>query len=203
MENTLIYVDSKLSISIAANLVGVLSSSEQTQSNKIGVNWLLTSSIGVEESSTTQKDIRELLPEDLVYLFYPHIVQKFDNLENALPLLNTTSPDSLKPGNVVSLKGKLVFNELGENPPSFSPFTPQDVNLKSFFFHGEECIVGELHNSNYKIPVYLPSLSKYQVVFCHNQPVEITGIVRWSPPYSPGGASSLNLTIRCAAVWLR
>lgn len=202
MENTLIYVDSKLSIAIAAKLVGVLSSSGKSQSNKIGINWLITSSIDEEHSSTTQVDIRELLPEDLVYLYYPHIDQKFEDLEKAIPLLNTTSSGSLKPGNVISIKGKLIFHEFDSILPEFLPFSPEDIELKSYFFHGEECIIGELCGTNHKIPIYFPAISKYQIAFCHNQPVEITGIVRWSPPYSPGGASSLNLVVRCAAVWL-
>lgn len=200
--SVLIYVDRAFSISIAANLVGITKTISKSATTRIAVNWLI--SAGADDGSITadQIDIREMLPEDLVYYFQDKIKNRFESLKDLIPQLSTGVSSSLIPGNVVSVCGKLFFKDLAM-ASNFSPFEPFDVDLKSSIFHGEECIVAELKTEDYRIPIYLPVSSKYQVAFCHNQPVEIMGIVRWTPPYSPGGSSSINLAIRCAVIWLK
>lgn len=203
-KNTLIFVDRQLSISIAANLVGVLQTNTVTDSTNASVSWLVRVGFDQGEATTNQLDAREMLPEDLIYYFHDYIENRFTNLEEALPKLSTGASASFIPGNVISINGVLRFNDL-EIPENYSPFSPVEIPINKVMFHGEECIVAELRgdNGSYRIPVFLPVSSSFQVLFCQNQPVEITGVLRWIPPYSPGGASSLNLAIRAAAVWLR
>lgn len=201
-KNTLIYVDRNLSIATAANLVGVMTSKSDSESSKVGLNWLISASVDESSSTAKQYDIREMLPEDLAYYYHERIENRFENLTELIPLLTTGIKDSLIPGNVISVYGKLTFPNF-QLPTNYSPFEPVEIDIKSYLFHGEDCMIAELKNEDYRIPVYLPTSSKYQVAFCHNQPVEITGIVRWTPPYSPGGRNSSNLAIRGALVWLR
>ncbi|MFW2475332.1 MAG: hypothetical protein ACN4EP_00355 [Sediminibacterium sp.] len=202
IKNILLYVDKELSIAIAANMVGVLKTVSQNQSTKIGANWLINIGHDEGDSTANQFDIRELLPEDLVYHFHEKISNKFEKLSDLIPNMTAGSDKSFIPGSVVSVYGKLLFPNF-KLPADQSPFEQFDPNLKSIIFHGEECIVGEIKNEDYGIPVYFPVSSKYQIAFSHNQPVEITGVLRWTPPYSPGGGRSLNLALRCAILWLR
>lgn len=201
-KNTLIYVDKNLSIAMAANIVGVMKTTSQSENAKIGLNWLISAGYDEGTATSNQSDIREMLPEDLVYYFHEKIGNQFKNLGELIPKLSTGTEGSLIPGNIVSVYGKLSFPNFNF-PSNYSPFEPVEIEMKSYLFHGEECVIGELKNEDYRIPVYLPLSAKYQVAFCHNQPVELTGIVRWTPPYSPGGRGSSNLALRCAMVWLR
>lgn len=201
--NTLVYVDHNLIVAVAAKLIGVLKTQGQGHKSSAKLNWFVQ--VGHESSVTTTEevDIRQMLPEDIVYLLYPHIQEKHANVEPVLSRFTTGTRDSLIPGNVVSIKGKLIFKDLGTQTETHEPFSNVDINLPSHSYHGEKCIVAELHDGGYRLPVYIPEVAKYQTCFCHNDPVEVTGIVRWHPAYSPGGAGSLNLAIRCAALWLR
>jgi hypothetical protein len=200
--HTLIFVDRALATAIAAKVVGVLKSHSEGRNKKVGANWLISAGLEATETTSEQYDLREMLPEDLMYYIYPTIPEKHDKISSLLPKMTTGTNNSLAPGDVVSVNGRLLFR--GFSPvEGHSPFQDTDVDLPLISFHGEKCIVAELFDDSYKIPVYLPDSAKYQVVYCNNQPVEITGITRWVPPYSPGGAGSLNLAIRAAAVWLR
>lgn len=202
MKGIILYVDRSLAIAIAANLVGVLNTKGQSRTEKVGFNWLVSAGQDDAWANTSQLDIREMLPEDLVYYFYNKIPYRYENLESLLPKLTVGTSDSLLPGNVVSVKGSLFFPNLTLNANN-SPFEEVELDVKKHIFHGEECIVAELKNGDYKIPVYLPYSSRFQVLFCQNQPVELTGVVRWIPSYNPNGSRSINLALRCAVVWLK
>lgn len=202
VKHTLIYVDRALAIAIAAKLVGVLRTRSAGSKTTAGVNWLVSAQVEDSAGTSEQADIREMLPEDLMHYIYPQIGERYDKLDSVLTKLATGTKDSLIPGDVVSISGKLHFPQLA-SIGSYSPFQDIDVDLPSVQFHGEACLVAELKDESYILPVFLSEVAKYQVSFCHDQPVEITGIVRWTPPYSPGGAHALNLALRGAAVWLR
>lgn len=200
--HTLIFVDKPLVVAIAAKVVGVLTSHAKGRHARAGANWLISAGVEATETTSEQYDIREMLPEDLIYYIYPDILEKHDKISTILPKMSTGVKDSLVPGDVISISGQLNFSQIPELE-NHSPFQSTEINLPIISFHGENCIVAELKDDGYNLPIYLPELAKYQVVYCHDQPVEITGIVKWVPPYSPGGAGSLNLAIRSAAVWLR
>lgn len=201
--NTLVYVEKELAVAIAAKIVGILKSNTTEHHIKGGANWLVTASLEKTKGVETQTDIRELLSEDIIYYIAPKIENRFGNISEVLPKFNTTSANSFIPGNVVSICGKLSF----PNMPEFKDYSPfyenSEIEMPVCHFHGEKCLIATLSDGNYQIPVYFSDVSKYQLIFCNNQPVEITGIVRWVPPYTPGGAHSLNLAVRGAALWLR
>lgn len=200
--HTLVYVDRELAVAIATKLVGLLLGKEAREGRGISLNWLIQSSISVDETEIITRDLREMLPEDVIYLVYDRITNKFENVPEAIKAFARSGDQRLLPGEVVSVTGQLMFSGL-VLPDAFDPFSPPDIQVKTFNFHGEQCFVGRLSQEAFNLPVYFPETAKQQVMFAHSQPVEVTGIVRWSPPYSPGGASSLNLVMRAAALWLR
>lgn len=200
--NILVYVDQPLAVALAAKLVGILTTHTDGQHSRAGINWLISAGVETTQTGSYQNDVREMLPEDLIYYLFPKISERYESVSTSLDKLATTSSESLVPGDVISICGSLNFPHMNEDI-NFSPLENIELDLPSVSFHGERCIVAQLSDSQYKIPVYFPDISKYQVIFCQNQPVEVTGIVRWVPPYSPSGARALNIAIRVAALWLR
>jgi hypothetical protein len=204
MDNIIVFVDRQLAIAIAAKLVGVVRTQSDTNGIDSGINWLISATYKSEGTVAHESDIRELLPEDLIYLFYPRIQERYDSLEEIIGRLSTGADNSYLPGMVVSIKGRLKFPGIdGATIKASSPFSDVEINLPVKTFHGERCVVAKFVSGDYVIPVYFSETSKDQVVFCNNHPVEVTGILRWVPPYSPGGGRSLNLALRCVVLWLR
>ena len=201
--NTLVYVDRPLANAIAAKLIGVLHSNSVGGKRSVSVNWLVGGEVGAESSQGTSFDIRELLPEDLVYQFFPLVKERHTTLESALPKLTAGTGSGLLPGSPISIQGKLRVPEFTDELLALSSTPPGEIGLPSRPFHGEPCVGAFLVSSDYSIPIYFAESAKYQIPYCHDQPVEVTGVLRWVPPYSPGGAKSLNLAVRCAALWLR
>jgi hypothetical protein len=200
----LVYVDKPMAVAIAAKLIGVLRTATHNTKNAVSLNWLVGASTEAGDSNSDQTDLREMLPEVLMYMLYQKIPSRGLSLEETVSKFVLGATGSLIPGDVVSTKGKMEFPGL-EKVPEFSPEMDSRVELplKARFFHGEACVLAFLTDGAYRLPVYVPETSKYQLAFCHEQPVEVTGVVRWVPPYSPGGARALGLALRCAAVWLR
>jgi hypothetical protein len=188
---------------MAVKLVGLELHRNRTNTTGGGFSWLVQAYVSRDESVGSTTDIREILPEEIMYEVYRAIGDEFKckTLAPCIEKMAATGPDRLLPGHPISVIGVLTFAELGTL--KYDPFAPPDINMKTFQFHGEECFVGELQGDGYRIPVYFPKESMAQVAFSSGEPVEITGIVRWSPPYSPKGARSLSLAIRVAALWLR
>lgn len=202
--HTLVYVDKELATAMAVKLVGL--QSEETRTRGVGgsFNWIIQANVADESSSSISVDIRELLPEDVMYRVYDALEPsyKFDNLSNAITRLSQTGDHALLPGQPISVTGTLSFPSITRTGP-YDPFNPPDLTVPTFLVHGERCFAGTLTGDGFHLPVYFPEPAKVQVAFCHEEPVEVTGIVRWSPPYSPKGGRALSLIIRAAAVWLR
>lgn len=200
--NTLVYVDKQLAVAIAVKLIGLLLGQSERERKGITLNWLIGGSISVDEAKSAVQDLREMLPEDIIYSIYEKIPHKFNNVEDTVRALAMSDENRILPGEVLTLPGQMTFPRV-ELPSSFDPFEPQDIDVDVFNFHGEKCFASKLVQGGFSLPTYFLESAKQEVVFSNEQPVEVTGIVRWSPPYSPGGAASLNLVIRVVALWLR
>lgn len=203
IERVLVWVDRPLAIAAAAKMAGVLRTKGSAAGGKAGLNWLVSTEVSTLESDAITSDIRELLPEELMYHFYSLISMRPNSVDAALPYLTANSKNGALPGAVVSVPGRLSFPGLPEKLPEYSPYSHVDVAIPTAVFHGETTIVAKLSTAEYSVPVFLGESARHHVLFCNNQPVEVTGILRWVPPYSPGGARSCNLAIRCFALWLR
>lgn len=199
--HTPVYVDKQLITSIGVQLVGLRIDQSRTKGGGASLNWLIQSNISVSETDGIARDITELLPERVLYMIYPEIKHKFLDVEKAVNTLALTGDNKMLPGEPVSIKGSLSFPDIGESV--FDPFSPPELLVKTFQVHGESCFVGKLEGNGFTLPLYFLEEAKQQVGFCNKMAVEAVGIVRWSPAYSTGGAKSLNLIVRVAALLLR
>lgn len=197
---TLVYADRELAIAIAARLVG-LQLQEKTVSGAF--NWLLQAKITHEQGWSVVRDIRELLPEDIIYEIDEYLSPevKFESVEECVRQLES-GHELLMPGRPLSIRGFLSFPDLAPLERA-DPANPPDIEMKIRRFHAEECFIGELGQGGYRMPVYFSKDSQAEVCFCHRWEVEITGIVRWAPAFQTGRANALNRAIRAAALWLQ
>jgi hypothetical protein len=201
--NTVVYVDRTLAVAIAAKLVGVLQTQTEGANRSASFNWLVSAAVGSQNTSARASDVRELLPEDLIYFLYPHIKERHASVEPVIGRLSSGAGDAFTPGTPISICGELSFPSLENLPTAYKPYEGVEIDLPQVTFHGEKCVVAQLKSGAFVVPVFFEEAAKYQVAFCHEQPVEVTGILRWTPPYSPRGGRALNMAIRSAALWLR
>lgn len=194
---TLVYVDTDLVHAIGALLIG--STETSNISGGAGFNYLLSSHI--DSSVGSSRDLKDLLPEQIFYKLYDKIPHKFENTKDATLALVNHEQNKIMPGSPISVCGILSFPELlaiGD----YDPFRPPSIDVETFEIHGDKCFVGSLEKDGYKLPLYFPDAAKSQVCFLQKEPVEVVGIVKWSPGYKAGGGKSLNMLIRVAALLL-
>jgi len=199
---TLVYVDRQLAIAMAVKLIGLQISEERSTGGGGSFNWLIQAYVSHDASTGITTDIRELLPEEVMYELYDAISDeyKFEKVSDCVTAMAESGDKRLLPGRPISVQGKLMLPDMKLS--RYDPFNPPDIEVKTFNFHGEKCFTGKLHGDDFILPIYFDEGAEAQVAFCHQQPVEVTGIVRWSPSYSPQGSRALNLVIRTAALWL-
>ncbi|MEO9875145.1 MAG: hypothetical protein ABJM26_20600 [Anderseniella sp.] len=200
----LVFVDRPLSISMAVSLVGLEIENTRTSGLQGGLSWLIQTNYSEDQSSSVMRDIREMLPETLAHDIDPKIpdAHRFGSVKDCVESLANTGDGRILPGMPVKLAGVLTFpgfEEIGD----YDPLSPPDIELPKFSFHGENCVLGQLEGDGFALPLYFLNDYVEQVAFCHNCPVEVTGIVRWSPGYRTRGARTLNLAIRVASLSLQ
>ena len=188
--NTVIYVDQDLMTAIAAKRVGLLREDAKGTTGGMSLNWLIQSSVSTDTRQSISRDVRELLPEDVVYMVYDHIEHRFESVRDCINGLADTGPDQLLPGSVISVQGVLSFPDTAI--PAYDPFSPPTIDVRTFSVHGQRCFVGRLSSDGFSLPLYFIESAKDQICFCNNEPVEVIGVARWSPPYRPGGSKSLT-----------
>jgi hypothetical protein len=203
MTTTLVYADRDLLVAMAVPLIGVQTEREVETRGRGGFNWLVQADLARAVSKSVLEDIRELLPEDLAYSVRDAIPDGRRSLEvkQAIDLLRESGESRVIPGTPASLTGSLSMPAL-LGLEDFDPFKPKPIEIDRFEFHGDSCFVGELQGDGFRLPVYFIDSSLSHVAYCNDNPVELTGVFRWCPPYSPRGATSLSLALRVAAVWL-
>src|SRR5689334_10677719 len=135
MRNIPIYIDRELLVAVAAKLVGVLSEDSRGRSGGAGLNWLIQGTVSAETGHTVARDIRELLPEDVLYSIYDKVTNRF-NVADCIEAFARTGEQQLLPGSVVSAQGILSFPDL--NVPQYDPFNPPTISVKTFSVHGEK-----------------------------------------------------------------
>jgi hypothetical protein len=199
--NTPVYIDKNLITAVGAQLVGLRIDQSSSISKGLSLNWLIQSNLAVDETTGVGRDIREFLPEHILYMIYPELKCKFESVEGCIEALSKTGEDRILPGEPLAVKGILHFPDL--KIETFDPFNPPDIEVPTFLVHGEECFVGRLEGNGFRIPLYFLKEARQQVLFCNSMPVEVVGIIRWSPAYSTGGAKSLNSIVRIASLLLR
>src|SRR5450759_1978707 len=122
--NTPVYVDKNLVTAIAAQLVGLRLDKSSTTSKGFSLNWLIQSNMAIDETTGVGRDIREYLPEHVLYMIYPELQFKFENVESCIEVLSKGGEDRLLPGMSLAVKGILQFPDVKIS--NFDPFSPPD-----------------------------------------------------------------------------
>ncbi|WP_424970630.1 hypothetical protein [Dinoroseobacter sp. S76] len=200
----LVYVDGETIRSIAVKYVGM--EIGRTSGREISGSWnfLIQGEVSGAETNSVMRDIRAMLPEDIVLAVVPNLPSEvvFSSVGEAVEAFAQSGENRLVSGAAVRLRGRIVVPNHDETL-EFDPFAPPKLELPVVTFHDEQCFVVRVEGDDYRLPVYVPEAAKSQLVFCHDNPVDLLGIVKWSPGYSPRGGRSLNLAVRAVALWLR
>jgi hypothetical protein len=188
MAKVLVYVDPLLTRQVASGVIGSEVSLTQKDSRTAGINFkvLLSRSSGEERSTTTK--VSELLPEVVAEAVYEAVDSRIDSLENARERLIAGSANAFKPGSPV-IVGNASLSAEG--------------HLASSQLSGEACALYRLKIGEFFVHCYFPVDAKATCDSLVTQPIEILGLLRYTPSYSVPGAMSLNLGLRVCAVWLR
>lgn len=188
MTKVLVYVDSLLARQVASGVIGSEVSLTEKDSRTAGINFkvLLSRSSGEERSTTTK--VSELLPEVVAEAIHEAVNSRIDSLDNARERLIAGSMNAFRPGNPV-----IVGNA----------FLSMEGHIANAQLSGESCSLYRLKIGDFFIQSYFPIEAISVCASLMSQPVEILGLLRYTPSYSVPGAMSLNLGLRVCAVWLR
>ena len=196
--NSLIYVEKRLIVPIGVKLVGSSLSTHDKTAGKTGFNWFVQASLEQSTEQSREMKIAELFPEDIFNSLYEKIASKEISVQQLCQKINS---GNLKSADVVSIVGTLNISDI--TIPQYNPFKPPKIEIsETYKVYGEECFSAELENSGYKFPVYFLLDSKEIVCYAKDKPVEIVGVLKWSPSYEVGGFA-INQTLLAAALLLR
>ena len=187
MAQVLVYVDHDLTCQVATGLIGSEVALRRQGSSRVGVNFkvLLEREVGEERATTTR--IERLLPEVLVKAVHDALPAKARVLDDVRDRLVAGASDGFRPGT------PLLVEQATLEFPS---------NGQSAVLAGEVCGKGRLLSGRYAMDVYLRDGHVAAVTDLQNQPVQVMGVLRWTPPYAIPGSTNINLALRLAAVWL-
>lgn len=196
--NTLVYVDKKLIVPIGVKLVGSSVSSNETSSAKSGFNWVVEASLRFSSETGVETRVCELFPEDIFHAVYDKIEHKRLSIPS---LCQAIQGEKLRSADVVSVLGTLRIPGVDLKP--YNPFDPPPIVIeKSYTVYGEQCFIGQIEADGFVHPVFFLIDSKEIVCYCNHKPVEVVGVLKWSPTFEVAGFAT-NQTMLCAALLLR
>lgn len=196
--NTLIYVERDLILPIAARLVGTSVSTGMTEDVRAGLNWIVAASAGYGEETAAEVKMSELFPEDIFNYCYPHIQNRRLQVRS---FCDKVSKRSMMPPDVATVTG--VLRIPGMQQVQYNPFDPPDIELpKVYRVYGYRTFLARLDGGDgFSIPVYIFADSAPQAYYAIDKPIELVGVVKWSPGYEVGGYN-VNCILLCAAILL-
>jgi len=188
MSLVLVYTDEPLVRQIATGLIGSEVQIGEGQSSQSGINFkvLLTRTKSAHHNTTTK--IADLLPEMISEAIHNAISEKIIDLNDARIKLVAGGPAAFAPGTPVLITNCQLSGE--------SIVT--DAVLGT-----EECASYCLRINEFYLRAYIPKKAQGFFMNFLNQPVEVAGILRYTPPYNVPGALSLSLGLRICSLWLR
>lgn len=196
--NQLVYVEKRLIVPIGAKLIGSSLTSGDRSARAGGFNWFLAASQQLSKEKGFEARIAELFPEDVFLYVYDKIVNSNLTIRG---LCEGISRSTLQAADVVSLIGKLTIPNVKVG--TYNPFQPPEITLnETYRVYGEECFLAEIENEGFRFPVYFLIDAKEIVCYSNNKPVEIVGVLKWSPSYEVGGFA-VNHILLGAALLLR
>jgi len=196
--NALVYVEKRLIVPIAAKLIGSSLSSGTSSSKSGSFNWFLAASIDFSREKGAETRVAELFPEDIFNYVYEKIERSNLTVQQ---LCEDISSSKLTSACVVSLIGTLKIP--GVKIGAYNPFDPPEIEIpKTYNIYGETCFPAEVEKDGFKFPVYFLEESKEIVCYSDDKPVEVVGVLKWSPSYEVGGFA-INQIMLAAALLLR
>jgi len=188
MARVLAYVDAPLTRQMATGLIGSEVKLTEREGKTAGINFkiLLTRSTEDERSTTTK--ISDLLPEVVADAVYESTINRIDNLEIAREKLIAGSANAFKPGVPIVITNASISTD------------GKDQNA---LLSGEGCILYRLRIGEFFVHAYCGKDAENEFDSFASQPVEVLGLLRYTPSYPVPGAMHLSLGVRVCAVWLR
>lgn len=198
MSNSLIYVEKRLIVPIGAKLIGSSLHTESKTSGSGGINWFLEASLKLSKEKGVETRIAELFPEDIFYYVYDKI--KHSQLTVRI-LCQKIASSELRSADVVSIIGNLNISDV--QIADYNPFSPPEIKLsETYKIYGEDCFSAKVEMEGFQFPIFFLVGSKETVCYCNNKPVEVVGVLKWSPSYEIGGFA-MNQILLGAALLLR
>jgi len=197
--NSLIYVEKRLIVPIAAKLIGSSLASAVGTSKSGGFSWYIAASMESSSEKSTETRIAELFPEDILIHVYDKIVHSKLTIRELCECIST---QKLEPASVVSLIGTL--NIPGVKIGTYNPFDPPEITIeKTYKVYGETCFSAEIEKDGFRFPIYFLLDSKEIVCYSNSKPVEVIGVLKWSPSYEVGGFAINQIMLAAALLLLR
>lgn len=198
MANSLVYVDKLLVVPMAAKVLGSSVTIGKKGTTETGFDWFATAKVGFEYNHDIQANIVDFFAEDIFNMAYKKL--KEQNLSVKSFCANVqASKYSLS--DIVSINGKLEVP--GVSVGKYDPYDPPEIVLpKTYKVNGTECFTARIEADGFVLPVYFPITSKEVVCYCINQPVEVVGVLKWSPAYEVS-SYALNQTVLVVALLLQ
>lgn len=198
VSNTLIYVEKQLILPIGVKLVGSSLAARSSEQASAGFSWFLAAKLGYTAETGADMYLADLFPEDIFSFAYAEISNR--NLA-VRDFAEAVGNRSVTPPDVVTIEGTLRFPDI--TPRIYDPFRPPTIDIpEQYSVYGYQCFTGVLENGGFEIPVYFLVESAELVFYAHNKPVEVVGVVKWSPSYEVAG-HALNGIVLVAALLLR
>ena len=197
--NTLLYVEKDMILPIAAKLVGGAVTSGAIDEARVGFNWFAAASAGHSEEYAAEVKMSELFPEDVFHYVYPFIRHRRLKINE---FCGMAEGRDVVPPEVVTVNG--VLRIPGVTPDkSYTPFDPPDLDQpKIYRVYGYRTFVAELDSGDgFSIPLYVFADAVDLVYYAINKPVEVVGVLKWSPTFEVGG-HMVNCILLCAALLL-
>lgn len=198
IQNTLIYTEKDLILPIAVKLVGSSTSNRSAESASGGFNWVLAAKLGYTAETGSETRLADLFPEDIFGVSYSEIKER--NL-TVRDFAMAASARRVTPPDVITINGTLTFPDIP--PHSYDPFQPPQIEIeRTYKLYGYTCFTGVLERDGFRIPIYFLTGSAEIVYYAHDKPVEVVGVVKWSPTYEVAG-HALNCIVLAAALLLQ
>jgi hypothetical protein len=195
--NTLIYVEKELILPVAARLVGTSVSTSSSEDFSGGLDWVVAASAGYSSERSAETDVAKLFPEDVFHYAYPRIERTRISVRDYCAAINDRT---IRPPDVLSVTGRLEIGGLSE--ATYDPFDPPRVDLPNQYrVYGYRTFSAALEAEGFTIPIHFLADSAELVFYANYKPVEVVGVVKWSPSYETGGYT-LNGILLCAALLL-
>lgn len=196
--NTLIYVEKQLILPIGVKLVGSSLAARNTEQFSGGFSWVLAAKLGYAAETGADMYLADLFPEDIFTLAYNEISRKHLSVRE---FAEDVGSRSVKPPDVVTIDGTLRFPDI--ETQRYDPFRPPVIEIpEQYSVYGYDCFTGVLERDGFEIPVYFLVESAELVLYAQGKPVEVVGVVKWSPSYEVAG-HALNGIVLAAALLLR